>query len=209
MLFKRSCLLTLAASLLVLTGCATIVDGKSQAVTIQSTPEGATVSIDGNAVGVTPVTLPLERKDGQVLRVTKDGYTPYEAPLTTQINGWFFGNILIGGFLGSTTDGVSGAMHEYAPNQYLVPLEPVNAGKVSAAGERSARDKAREYVIISYSMIIGDVRRGQGEYLQSLYGQLQVAPGSEAAALTKIRTLADAYPDVAQFAGQLSTTFLQ
>ena len=40
-------------------------------------------------------------------------------------NPWFWGNILFGGVFGSTTDGLSGSVHEYSPSQFFITLVPM------------------------------------------------------------------------------------
>lgn len=93
-------------------GCASIISGSKQQMTFQSTPEGATVSVNGRLVGKTPISIQLDKKSGQSLEFKKDGYQPVTMELTTHLDGWFWGNIILGGFIGSTTDGISGAFHE-------------------------------------------------------------------------------------------------
>lgn len=99
-----------------LASCATIVSGKYQTVTFNSEPQGAKVIVNGRTLGTTPLTLPLEKASNQTLSFEKEGYNTVTLPLTTTLNGWFWGNIVLGGLLGSTTDGLTGAVHEYSPS---------------------------------------------------------------------------------------------
>ena len=46
-----------------------------------------------------------------------DGYQTYETKLTKKLNGWFVGNILIGGLIGVIIDPITGAMYSLSPNQ--------------------------------------------------------------------------------------------
>ena len=71
----------LGGTLLVLLGCATIMQGTAQQVSISSVPTGATVTVDTTSYGVTPVTVRLSRKDRHTIKIHLDGYEPYE--LTT------------------------------------------------------------------------------------------------------------------------------
>jgi hypothetical protein len=50
---------------ILLSGCATIVTGggESESVRFNSTPRGATVTVDGNMIGYTPCAADLTRKD--------------------------------------------------------------------------------------------------------------------------------------------------
>lgn len=190
-----------------LSGCATIVSGKTQLVSFHSTPAGATVLLDGRTLGLTPLSVPLERKTNQTLVIRKEGYKDFSATMGTSVNGWFFGNIVIGGLLGSTTDAVTGAMHEYAPNQFLVTLEAVGTTPVNGKTEKASADKIREFVILGYKHLSDDISAGQGSYLSSLLSQLEIKDENRAQAITRIKGLHQAFPDIAQFADQLISVF--
>jgi hypothetical protein len=60
--------------------------------------------------------------------VRKDGFKERTVQLATEVEGSFWGNIIIGGLPGSSTDYGTGAMYKYAPNVIQVDLEPA-AGK--------------------------------------------------------------------------------
>ena len=113
----------IVASLTLISGCATIVSGKTQAVTFQSVPDGADVVVNGELKGKTPITFPLKRSDGNVLEIRKAGYKTHKGVLQTDLNGMFWGNILFGGLFGSTTDSATGSSREYAPGTIVVKLE--------------------------------------------------------------------------------------
>ena len=97
-------------------GCASIVDGSSQVVSFNSNPNSARVVVDGAEIGTTPLSTQIKRSNDTVVMFRKDGYADQTITLQTKLNPWFWGNIIFGGFLGSTTDGISGAVREYAPN---------------------------------------------------------------------------------------------
>ena len=52
----------LCSGALLLTGCATVINGSTQKVKISSQPAGAGVKIDGAGAGVTPTVADLSRK---------------------------------------------------------------------------------------------------------------------------------------------------
>ena len=109
-LLTMCCLTFLSVAICIcLGGCASIISGKSQEVSFDSQPDGVTVDVNGKVLGKTPFTVTIARKSDQSITFTKDGYKPTTMRLETSINGWFWGNIVIGGLLGSTTDGLSGA----------------------------------------------------------------------------------------------------
>ncbi|AKJ27572.1 hypothetical protein [Caldimonas brevitalea] len=131
------------AAALVLSGCASIFSGSTQSVTISSEPAGANIVVLNRAgiqvhSGTTPATVTLNRGAGYfksesyVVRVQKEGYAPKEVTLTGTVNGWYFGNILVGGLIGMLAiDPVTGAMYSL-PSSVNATLEPSSA-KTSAA----------------------------------------------------------------------------
>jgi hypothetical protein len=129
--------------------------------------------------------------------------------MSTKIEPWFWGNILFGGIIGSVTDAVTGAMYEYAPDQYLVTLEPESPSKVSASTEKSKMDRAREFIILSYNQLLSDISKGSGNYLNSLMGLLEIPRGDEAVAVKRIKAFAEAFPDIAQFADQVTAAYIK
>ncbi|MCH7341341.1 hypothetical protein MN869_03865 [Acinetobacter sp. NIPH1876] len=106
-----------------LSGCASIISGKTQTMTFQSTPELSDITIlnrDGKKihVGKAPVTVSLNRGAGFFVpeRYTvifeKEGYEKKEIKVTSSMNGWYIGNILFGGVIGLLiVDPATGAMY--------------------------------------------------------------------------------------------------
>ena len=80
------------------------------------------VKINGNVVGMTPLTTRIKRSRRMHLVVTKDGYEDYNAVLQTRLDNWFWGNIIFGGFVGSTTDAASGTTHLLDPDHIHVQM---------------------------------------------------------------------------------------
>ncbi|MEI7841748.1 MAG: PEGA domain-containing protein [Gallionellaceae bacterium] len=117
--------LLIAVSTLVLlsaTGCSTIVNGKKQVVTINSNVTEADVTVNGKPVGKTPFTGEIERASKALVQVSKEGFETKIITMDTSFEPIFWGNILCGGGIGSTTDGVSGAMYKYAPSTIQVDM---------------------------------------------------------------------------------------
>ena len=101
----------LAAALAVaLSGCATVSGRWSQErTTLTSDPPAAAVSVEGEAVGETPVTAPL-RKHGHwwghnrrsvVLRFEKEGFAASEFQVEPRLNRWIFGNLALAALAGA------------------------------------------------------------------------------------------------------------
>lgn len=116
-------------------GCATVFNGSTQGIGIASVPTGAAVSVDNIAQGHTPVIAPLSRKDNHIVKVEYPGYHPFEATLTRSLNGWVFGNILIGGLVGVSIDAISGAMYDLTPPQITANLVPLPQATVQRQAE--------------------------------------------------------------------------
>lgn len=184
-------------------GCATIVSGTTQEMTFQSEPEGALVKVDGRPLGKAPMTIQLDRKSSQSLSFELEGYKTITMPLTTTLEPWFWGNILIGGLIGSTTDGVSGAVYEYSPSQYYVSMHPVNGF------DKPQKAKAREFIVAGYKNIINELNTAPAEYVSSLLEILEVKAEDRDAAINKIKSLSDVYQDIPSFAKQVTDLFLK
>ncbi len=129
-----------------LTGCASLVNGPTQAVTINSVPDGADVSVTNSAgekihTGVTPVTLTLKRgasyfkSESYTIKYAKAGFASKELAISGSMSGWYIGNILFGGLIGMlAVDPVTGAM-------YVLP-ENVSQS-LDADAPKTARQTAR------------------------------------------------------------------
>jgi len=146
-----------------LAGCATIVAGTQQTISVSSNVDGADVLLDGLKIGTTPFAGPVPKSKG-VLTVQKDGYKSATVALATTIEPIFWGNIIIGGTLGSITDFASGAAYQYAPASYQVDLKA--AGQAQADFER--RVAARKFAMIYLDKVSADLARGSGDYLGAL-----------------------------------------
>jgi hypothetical protein len=114
--------------LLTVANCATLFGGSTQVVSINSNVSGATIELDGLAVGLTPFTGEVS-KNKKVLQLKKEGYEPKTIVLSTGIATIFWLNILFPGVYGSSTDYSTGAMYNYSPANFQVDLEPVAKGK--------------------------------------------------------------------------------
>ena len=105
---------SLVLSTLLLTNCASIVSGSQQELTIDSYPQDTDVYINGSPKGITPLTIKVGRDvTKQRIEIQKEGYQSSPVNLSTKVNPWFWGNIIIGGLLGSSTDSSTGANSAY------------------------------------------------------------------------------------------------
>lgn len=206
---KNESILTVIAYAALFGGCASIVGGTTQEMTFQSSPEEALVTVSGRPMGKTPVTVQLDKKEAQSLVFSKNGYKPVTKDLTTTLEPWFWGNILLGGVYGTTTDLASGAIHKYSPNQYFVTLQPEGASPMESATLKNQRDKAREFIVGRYTNLIDDIDKGGGEDLSTLISLLNIEKDHQADALRKIDDLSQNYPDAPTFADFVIALYLK
>jgi hypothetical protein len=122
---------TVVAAITALSGCATIVGGgTSQPVSLQSAPGAATYAIRSSsgismAQGTTPATVSLPRKNEYQVEVSLAGYQPQSTVLTRGINGWIWGNLVVGWILGFGIDFLTGSAYKLEPAQVQVTLQQV------------------------------------------------------------------------------------
>jgi hypothetical protein len=186
-------------------GCATILDGSSQVVTFNSQPTGAKILINGDQVGVTPLSTQLHRSKSTIVLAKKEGYDDQQITMQTKFNTYFFGNFISGGLLGSTIDYASDAIVEYSPNTYYVTLNPVKITGLEEEGFTYER-KVRNFILHSYNQIIADLAHGQGEYLSSLYSLLHVEQ-RESQNLATLRALASQNQEPILFADSILANY--
>lgn len=200
---------SLPLALVALAGCASIISGRTQEVSFVSNPEGATVTVNGRIIGKTPLTVNLQKEKGQSLVFSRDGYKTLSMQLETNIDGWFWGNIVLGGLIGSTTDNVNGSMYKYAPSQYMVTLEPDGTTKIDGKPTLSDKQKAKEYIVVAYKSLIEELtKHDRGEYVRSLLNILKIPDAQQTDAIIKIRALSEAYQDIPVFADRVVEMFL-
>ena len=208
-MWKKESLLLLMLISLLLKGCASIVSGTTQEMTFQSNPEDVLVTVNGKVVGKTPTTVQLDRKSGQAVVFSKDGYKPITMQMETTIEPWFWGNIILGGLLGSTTDGLSGAVIKYSPNQYLVSLPPEGTTTIDGMSVKNSREKTKDFIVTHYATLIADIRQGSGEEFTALTTLLEITAEQEEVSLQKMRALSDIFTDPPEFADQIIALYIK
>lgn len=122
-----------------ITSCASILGKSSYPVSINSNPNGADISITdkkGKEVykGQSPATVSLKsgagffsRAEYQV-KISSKGYAEQVVPVIYKLNGWYFGNLFLGGFLGMLIiDPATGAMWKLDTPPISITLHKSNA----------------------------------------------------------------------------------
>lgn len=128
---------------LLLSSCATIVSSQQKPTKIDSSPSKmAYVVTDAKggviSQGITPSDVTLNRSSGYfkpgkyTIEIKKGGKVVSKEIVTASLNGWYFGNILVGGVIGMlVVDPLSGAM-------YRMPESiTVNTTSVATANQSS------------------------------------------------------------------------
>jgi hypothetical protein len=124
-------ILTISIFLLFTQACGTIMQGTTQQVGISSNPSNASVTINGQNHGNTPMIIDLKRKDAHMVKIELDGYQPYETNLTRSTSGWVWGNIVFGGLIGLVVDASAGGMYKLTPEQIDSELRSAQAEALS------------------------------------------------------------------------------
>ncbi len=107
---------------MMMVGCASIVGQSSFPVTINSNPSEAKVTIKDERgievfAGKTPTVVTLAAGESYFhsktydLTFSKEGFSDQHAQVRAEISGWYFGNLLFGGFIGFLiVDPITGKM---------------------------------------------------------------------------------------------------
>jgi hypothetical protein len=115
---------SLIVASMLFSSCATIFGKSSYPVSINTNPAGANISITdkkGTEVykGQSPTTVTLKSSSGYFskaqyqVKLNSPGYAEQIVPINYKLNGWYFGNILIGGLIGMLiVDPATGAMYK-------------------------------------------------------------------------------------------------
>lgn len=129
LLLKIFCVVPVLSLAGTLSGCATMFCGTSEDVKIESFPSGASVFLNGENVGKTPLEVEMNRDSHPLVVLKKDGYADTRLQIeqewngTTMLNLLFFPGIPFGfPITGWILDARSGATSEYTEDRVLVPL---------------------------------------------------------------------------------------
>ena len=132
-------------SLVLQSGCASIVNGRSQDIQLRSEPSSAVVTIDGMKMGSTPMILDLKRKKRHTIQFSKENHESITRGTGRSFNWWFMGNLLFGGIIGMIIDLANGAAYKINPDVIFVELPsssgaetPVQAATLASSSEVSS-----------------------------------------------------------------------
>lgn len=81
--------------LVVLTSCATLLGRGPDVVPLNTLPSGAYVFVNGEPMGRTPTQVTLDRDQPARIQLYLPGFAPLLVVRTKELNGWFWGSILM------------------------------------------------------------------------------------------------------------------
>jgi len=120
---KNIIILSMLALVVTLSGgCASIVTGQNQSLSVEARNDSGTVAKanctlsndKGTWFVLTPGTATVQRSyDDLNVTCEKDGMNPGVATAKSSTKGMAFGNILVGGFIGAGVDMATGAAYDY------------------------------------------------------------------------------------------------
>ncbi len=124
---RTTALAALALCALLSTGCATVVRGGSEPITIQTNPSGAEVTLSNGQSCVTPCELEVKRKGDILATIKKPGYKDLNTALVSSIDGASVGigtaaNFLFFPIINDVVDYNTGANYSHKPNPLIVTL---------------------------------------------------------------------------------------
>ncbi len=129
---------------MMMSGCATITRGTSQAFTVESEPPGAQVALStGQTCAATPCVFAKVKREAEFsVTVSKPGFKSSTHEVTHQAAGagaaGMAGNVLLGGLIGAAIDANSGATQQLTPNPLRVTLDAEAAPALAAAAPVAA-----------------------------------------------------------------------
>jgi hypothetical protein len=137
---KTTVQLTISGLFLACAGCASIITSGDRKIAVTSEPAGAQITVfnaqsNTVATGTTPTEIKLKKGAGYFkgadyrLVVEKAGYQTREFEIRHNLNGWYFGNLFLGGALGMlVVDPLTGGMWVLKPDKIDAPLTAATPG---------------------------------------------------------------------------------
>jgi hypothetical protein len=168
-----SAMIAVLTSLLLFSGCATIIDGSTSTLTFSSNVDGVRVLLNGGEIGMTPFQGEIPKPDNTSTQFTfrKDGYETTTITVGRKIVPLTIVSIIFWDL--GTTDFLTGNAFTYSRNAIYVEMRPL---KVAAADEALYESQAamRKFVLQNYDDVYHQVQSGEGEYFGYIAESLEV-----------------------------------
>lgn len=112
---------------LLLSGCATILKGSKETLTVDSEPRGAKVYLNGNPIGHTPLESQVPSKDDYTFEFREEGYETRTATVGHFVGaGWIVADIFLPFLLiNIIVDAATGDWFYLDTTHVMVSLEPI------------------------------------------------------------------------------------
>jgi hypothetical protein len=115
----------LISILLILSSCASIINGPDQRVRVLSDPPGAEIKINGQVAGITPATFKLIRSKDHIISVSKEGYLEQSKDVKRSLSGVAILYLLPGGLVSFGIDATQGSQFCF-PDQVHIKMPPLS-----------------------------------------------------------------------------------
>jgi len=173
---KLICVLALGASGTGLGGCATVMNGTSQPVELQSEPTGAQAALITGIKCDTPCKVSLKRGKDNVVTFSKAGYKSETVYIQSRTGGAALGNILAGGIIGGVVDGSNGASNHLYPDPVSIRLVPEGSSEQAVLLDKKG---AVISTVAEYNLkVADDVNKGLEEQGIRPMGSSGQTPGN-------------------------------
>ena len=140
--------LALLSSLVILSGCSSIIEGTSQEITVNTNPSGAECSLEREGISIarvnpTPGAVTIKKTKHDITIVCKKpGYQDATYLNNSGAAGATFGNIVAGGGIGWAIDSASGADNKY-DSPVNITMVPVSHEEVVETPKKSEHPKSK------------------------------------------------------------------
>lgn len=116
--------MSITVMFILISSCASIVSRSNWPMIVNSDPSGAAITISNRSgaevyKGTTPANVKLKsaakffKMESYKIKFQLSGYDTKEIPVECKLNGWYWGNILLGGLIGMLiVDPATGAMYK-------------------------------------------------------------------------------------------------
>lgn len=136
-----------------LSGCGALFVGTTQSISINSSPVGSKVELDGG-VYTTPATIELARNKNYTVTITKEGYETKSIKINRQVSGGIVILDILAGIVPVIIDMAMGTWYKLTPSTINVNLMSKQSGKmdipvnISSVGKNGIRIESAEPVKI-------------------------------------------------------------
>jgi hypothetical protein len=109
--------------------CATVLGSKQKQFSFGSTPDGAEVTVDGNPVGMTPLTVELSNTQAHTVVFHKKGFTDIGCEMGKGTGaGWVIADVVFG-FVPLVVDAATNNWSQTKTHECNQTLQPITASR--------------------------------------------------------------------------------